>query len=76
MEQRGDRNEVQAIIKTRAKSTRDAMSRKVYMDINSSIKTPYVSLNRGPILFSAPHSARIKRGGPHTKTKERIHLRE
>ena len=46
------------------------------MDVNSAIKTPYVACFRGPILLSAPHSARILRGGTHTKTKERIHLRE
>ena len=51
-------------------------SRRVYMDVNTGIKTQYVACFRGPILFSAPHSSRIMRGGTHTKTKERLHLRE
>ena len=46
------------------------------MDVNSGIKTQYVACFRGPILLSAPHSSRIMRGGTHTKTKERLHLRE
>jgi hypothetical protein len=44
--------------------------------MNASIKTPYIASFRGPILLSAPHSARIIRGGVHTQSKERIHLRE
>ena len=40
------------------------------------IETPYIASFRGPILISAPHSIRLKRGGHHTKSKERIHLRE
>jgi hypothetical protein len=56
-----ERTEVQAIIRrSRAKSSKEGASRsKVYLDINSNIKTPYIACIRGPILLSAPHSTRI-----------------
>lgn len=40
------------------------------------MRCSYIASFRGPILLSAPHSARICRGGQLTKTRERIHLRE
>ena len=65
------------MLRQRAKSMKaPELARKNTMDINSGIKTPYVACFRGPILLSAPHSSRIMRGGTHTKTKERLHLRE
>ena len=38
---------------------------------------PYVAnLSRGPILLTAPHSTKVKRGGSLVNQKERTHLRE
>jgi hypothetical protein len=36
----------------------------------------YVASLNGPIIFTAPHSTRIYRGGPETNDKPRLHLRE
>ena len=36
----------------------------------------YLAYINGPILFTAPHSCRLYRGGPDYRRKETIHSRE
>ena len=47
---------------------------------NSYEKIPfsnaYVCNFRGPILFTAPHGMKVKRGGEETGCKRRMHTRE
>ena len=39
-------------------------------------KSKHVAYINGPILFTAPHSAKLKRGGKDYGDKRRTHLRE
>ena len=39
-------------------------------------KSKYVASVHGPILFTAPHSGKLNRGGALFGEKKRIHLRE
>jgi hypothetical protein len=39
-------------------------------------KSKYIAYINGPLLFTAPHSGKLKRGGADYGEKKRIHLRE
>ena len=42
----------------------------------NKLKQKFISYVDGPLLFTAPHSKKVYRGGPITKDKRRLHLRE
>ena len=39
-------------------------------------KSRYLAMIQGPLLFTAPHSGKVKRGGEEYGEKRRTHLRE
>lgn len=43
---------------------------------NIELKNNYFSSLNGPILFTAPHSEKIYRGGEDTSDEKRLHERE
>lgn len=52
------------------------MEAKIVRKTDEEHKSKHIASINGPFLFTAPHSAKLKRGGAEYDEKRRTHLRE